>query len=194
MLMLLLTHCIHLRQVFRTRQILRLDPDPWIRELDYRSESCSFRQWLSKCQQKISVFQIFVLLITYRRYIYILSLQDKIFLKFLAFDGRIRIQIRIRKNNYGSGRIKNLRIRIRTTALRQWFLLTFECVWRVLDSVWELVPVQLKHLQLTQLQQEYTATYLTRLGTFSSNKVNQRKITWKKFLKGIPPLKIYFFY
>jgi len=32
--------------------------------LDYGSGSCSFLQWLSKCQQKLSVFKVFCLLLT----------------------------------------------------------------------------------------------------------------------------------
>jgi hypothetical protein len=36
--------------VVRIRDIL--DPDPWIRTLDYESGSCSFWQLLSRCQTK----------------------------------------------------------------------------------------------------------------------------------------------
>ncbi len=50
------------------------DPDPWNNTLLNGSRSCSFRQWLSKNQQKISFLLSFFLLITYCRYIYI-SLQ-----------------------------------------------------------------------------------------------------------------------
>ncbi len=43
------------------------DPDPWIRTLAYGSSSgsgsCFFREWLSRCQQKISLFFIFFYLL-----------------------------------------------------------------------------------------------------------------------------------
>ncbi len=47
----------------------------------------------------------------------------KVFLNFLLVDGNNRIHIRIRTNNYGSGRSKNLRIlrlRLRNTAIENY--------------------------------------------------------------------------
>jgi hypothetical protein len=59
-------------------------PDPWTHTLDYGSRSgsvsCSFSQWLPRCQQKMSFFLI-VLLITFRRFIYTSVLKDKQSLK-----------------------------------------------------------------------------------------------------------------
>ncbi len=131
--------------------IFETDPDPWIRELDYRSGSCSFRWWLSRCQQKISVFCLlpyFTSVFKDNKSLRRTYSWNKGFSTFFLLVDR-KIQIRTHKNNYGSGRPENPRIR--TNALRQWVTLTFECVRRVLDRVWELVTVQLQHLQLTQL-------------------------------------------
>ncbi len=48
------------------------DPEPWIRTLDYGwgSGSGSFRQWLSRCKQKLVLKLSFFWVFTYCRYIY----------------------------------------------------------------------------------------------------------------------------
>ncbi len=88
----------------------------WIRILgslgpDYesgsRSGSCSFRQWHSRCQHKISfLLSFFCLLLTKGTFTTVFKMTShkrshttfeiKVFLNFLLVDGRIRIRIRIR--------------------------------------------------------------------------------------------------
>ncbi len=90
------------------------DPDPWIRTFGYGSgsRSCSFRQWLLRCQQKIFFLSSRFLLITFCR-TFTSVFEDRkslrshktakimvFFLIFLLVDVRIRI---LEAKNYGSG-------------------------------------------------------------------------------------------
>ncbi len=64
------SHARYRYAVFRTHDIL--DPCLWLMDPDPDPGSCFFRHWPSRCQQKTIFVQTFFLLITVRRYIYII--------------------------------------------------------------------------------------------------------------------------
>jgi hypothetical protein len=82
--------------------------------------SCSFRQWLSRCQTKINWFASYFLKVHLNqsskvKFIKKSQKKSRVFLLILLDDVRIRIQIRTNNHGFGTWSPKNLRIRIHRT-------------------------------------------------------------------------------